>query len=96
LLLAVQEAAVQQRSVTVFWRPGCGFCSMLRAGLRRAGVEFDEIDIWEDPAAAEFVRSVAGGCETVPTVTVGDDSFVNPPAPMVVALAFGEGRSPLA
>lgn len=68
---------------------------MLRVGLRRAGVEFDEVDIWSDPAAAEFVRSVAGGCETVPTVTVGDEALVNPPAPAVVALAFGEGPSPL-
>jgi hypothetical protein len=35
-------------------------------------------NIWESPAAAAFVRSVAGGTETVPTVRVGSLTFVNP------------------
>lgn len=62
----------------VYWRPGCGFCSMLRAGLQRHGISFREVNIWDDPDAAAFVRSVARGNETVPTVTVGSVSLVNP------------------
>jgi len=38
----------------------------------------DEVNIWEDPAGAAFVRSVAGGDQTVPTVRIGMQSFVNP------------------
>jgi mycoredoxin len=38
----------------------------------------DEINIWEDPDGAAFVRSVAGGNETVPTVRIGTRSVVNP------------------
>jgi hypothetical protein len=37
-----------------------------------------EINIWEDPAAAARVRSVARGNETVPTVFVGEHALVNP------------------
>jgi mycoredoxin len=65
-------------TVTVYWRPGCGFCSSLLRGLERSGLGFDRIDIWEDEDAAAFVRSVARGTETVPTVRVGDLALVNP------------------
>ena len=70
----------------VYWRPGCPFCSMLRAALQRAGIAYREVNIWEDPQAAAFVRSVARGNETVPTVTVGSVSLVNPSAGEVAAL----------
>lgn len=70
----------------VYWRPGCPFCAMLRAGLRLKRVPFREVNIWADPEAAAFVRSVARGNETVPTVTVGAVSLVNPSASEVAAL----------
>lgn len=73
----------------VYWRPGCPFCSMLRAGLAREGIEYREVNIWDDPEAAAFVRSVARGSETVPTVTVGSVSLVNPTAGEVAALLAG-------
>jgi mycoredoxin len=65
--------------VTVYWRPGCGYCARLRTRLRREGIPTDEVNIWEEPDGAAFVRSVARGNETVPTVTVGDQALVNPP-----------------
>lgn len=64
--------------VTVYWRPGCPYCMMLRSGLRKTGLAYREIDIWAEPAAAGYVRSVAGGNETVPTVRVGGRALVNP------------------
>ncbi len=76
-----------QREVVVYTRPGCPFCFILRAGLRRSGLMFREVDIWEDPEAAAFVRSVAHGNETVPTVVVGDLAMVNPSARQVRAAA---------
>jgi mycoredoxin len=65
-------------AVVVHWRPGCGFCSSLLRGLERTGVPFERRDIWQDEDAAAFVRSVAGGDETVPTVRVVDVALVNP------------------
>ena len=73
-------------SVTFYWRPGCGFCSVLRSRLVAAGVELDERNIWDDDAAAAFVRSVARGYETVPTVVVDGSALVNPPAEQVLQL----------
>ncbi len=74
-------------NVVVFWRPGCGFCMMLRRGLRKAGLTTVEVDIWEDPDAAAFVRRHARGHETVPTVAVGGEVMVNPSWRAVVAAA---------
>jgi mycoredoxin len=67
-----------ESAVEFYWRPGCGFCMMLRAHLERAGLPLHEVNIWEDDAAAERVRSVADGNETVPTVFVGPVAMVNP------------------
>ncbi len=71
--------------VEVLWRPGCPFCTKLRGGLRRRGVITTEVDIWEDRGAAERVRAVTGGDETVPTVFVGSHALVNPSVRDVVA-----------
>jgi mycoredoxin len=72
--------------VTVYWRPGCPYCSMLSRDLDRAGLTYEARNIWDDPDAAAFVRSVARGNETVPTVTVGDTALVNPPIEEIVRL----------
>lgn len=72
----------------VYWRPGCGYCSSMRAVLAEAGVPVEWHDIWDDPAAAAYVRSVAGGNETVPTVRFRDRVMVAPrPRQLVADLA---------
>ena len=71
--------------VTVYWRPGCASCERLREGLADAGVATNEINIWQDPRAAEAVRMVAHGSETVPTVTVGAAVLVDPSLTLVLA-----------
>ncbi len=78
------EEVVSTREVIVYTRPGCPFCTSLRTGLRRQGLEFREVDIWEDPEAAGVVRSIADGNETVPTVVVGEWNAVNPSASAVL------------
>ena len=70
--------------VEFYWRPGCGFCSRLRADLQRIGLPLREINIWEEPSAAATVRSITGGNETVPTVVVGTRAMVNPSAAQVM------------
>ncbi|ETA66285.1 glutaredoxin domain-containing protein [Haloechinothrix halophila] len=65
-------------AVDFYWRPGCPFCMMLRAKLLRVDLPVREINIWEAPDAADRVRSVAGGNETVPTVFIGEHALVNP------------------
>jgi mycoredoxin len=70
--------------LTMYTTPWCGFCKRLKRQLAADGIEMDEIDIEQDPAAAEFVMSVNGGCQTVPTVMFPDGSaLTNPSAAMV-------------
>ena len=66
------------KDVTVYWRPGCMFCAGLFHSMASAGIAHTRVNIWEDPDAAAFVRSIARGNETVPTVTIGEQAFVNP------------------
>ena len=68
----------QESIVEFYWRPGCGFCMLLRAHLDSAGIPRREVNIWDDAEAAARVRSVADGNETVPTVFVGPAAMVNP------------------
>ncbi len=77
-------------AVQVYWRPGCPFCALLRRGLRRSGLDCQEINIWDDPKAAAWVRSVNGGDETVPTVAVAGRSLTNPSVRQVLALVERE------
>lgn len=72
-------------AIHVYWRPGCPFCMTLDRALRDIEIPIEKHNIWDDPDAAAFVRSVANGNETVPTVTVGDEFMVNPSARDVAA-----------
>ncbi len=65
-------------AIDLYWRPGCGFCMALERGLGRYDLPVRRHNIWEDPEAAGFVRSHAGGNETVPTVAIGSRVLVNP------------------
>jgi glutaredoxin len=76
--------------VEVLWRPGCPFCARLRTGLRRAGIETVERNIWTDLRAAARVRAVTGGDDTVPTVVVGARGLVNPSVSEVVSAVRAE------
>ncbi|HEX5542670.1 MAG TPA: glutaredoxin domain-containing protein [Micromonospora sp.] len=83
----MESAPGRTAPITVYSRPGCPFCFLLRRGLRRRGLTFIKINIWDDPAAAATVRAVADGNETVPTVHVAGEWLVNPRAEQVARLA---------
>ena len=59
---------------------------MLEKGLEKRGIEMVKHNIWEDKDASAFVRSVADGNETVPTVKIGEQTRVNPSAKEVEKL----------
>lgn len=68
----------------------------MRAAIRRLGVPLRAVNIWEDDDGAAFVRSVAGGNETVPTVVVGGRALVNPSSSQLRALLAAEAPQLLA
>ena len=68
----------------MYTTPWCGFCRNLKKQLARDGIEMTEVDIEQDSAACEFVMSVNGGNQTVPTVVLPDGTtLVNPTAAQV-------------
>lgn len=72
--------------VVMYTTSWCGFCRNLKKQLNRAGIEVTEIDIEHDAAAAEYVMSVNGGNQTVPTIVFPDGTtLVNPSAAEVRA-----------
>lgn len=79
--------AASHLPITVYSRPGCPYCFLLRRGLKRRRLTFTEINIWTVPGAADAVRAVADGNETVPTVHVAGQWLVNPRASRVAQLA---------
>jgi glutaredoxin-like protein len=74
-----------RQGVVVYWRPGCPYCVALRLRLKLSRLRYSQVNIWKDPDAAAFVRSVADGNETVPTVTVDGEAMVNPSAGRLIA-----------
>jgi len=66
--------------LTMYTTPWCGFCKRLKRQLAADGIEMTEIDIEQDPAAAEFVMSVNGGNQTVPTVVFPDGTALTNPS----------------
>ena len=70
--------------LTMYTTTWCGFCKRLKRQLAADGIEMAEVDIEQDPAAAEFVMSVNGGFQTVPTVVFPDGSALTNPSAAVV------------
>ena len=58
----------------------CGYCKRLKTAMKAEGIAFDEVDIEHDPAAAQFVMSVNGGNQTVPTLKFADGSALTNPS----------------
>jgi len=66
--------------LTMYSTPWCGYCQRLKAQLGREGIEFIEIDIEQDPVSADFVMSVNGGNQTVPTVVFPNGQALTNPS----------------
>ncbi|MFC5287452.1 mycoredoxin [Actinokineospora guangxiensis] len=55
-------------TLTMYSTTWCGYCRRLKTLLDREGIEYVEVDIEQEPDAADFVMSVNGGNQTVPTL----------------------------
>jgi mycoredoxin len=71
--------AAGRSGLTMYTTSWCGFCFRLKKALKAEGIRYAEVDIESDPAAAEFVMSVNGGNQTVPTVKFPDGSALTNP-----------------
>ena len=67
-------------TLTMYTTPWCGYCVRLKRQLTDAGIAFDEVDIEQDPAAADIVEAVNNGNQTVPTLVFADGSALTNPS----------------
>ena len=66
--------------LTMYSTSWCGYCHRLKSQLEREGIAYQVIDIERDDVAAEYVMSVNGGNQTVPTVRFADGSALTNPS----------------
>jgi mycoredoxin len=67
-------------AITMYSTTWCGYCRRLKSQLEREGIAYREVNIEHDPQAADFVMSVNGGNQTVPTVLFPDGSALTNPS----------------
>jgi mycoredoxin len=67
-------------AITLFSTSWCGYCRRLRTALDCEGIAYSEVDIERHPAGADYVMSVNGGNQTVPTVVFPDGSAATNPS----------------
>ena len=66
--------------LTVYSTQWCGYCHRLMRQLDREGVDYTVVNIEHAPDAADYVMSVNGGNQTVPTVVFPDGSALTNPS----------------
>ncbi|WP_431943917.1 mycoredoxin [Micromonospora marina] len=66
--------------LTMYSTPWCGYCHRLKSQLDREGIAYEVVDIEQDRTAADFVMSVNGGNQTVPTLRFADGSALTNPS----------------
>ncbi|MEO7421593.1 MAG: mycoredoxin [Ornithinibacter sp.] len=76
-------------SVTMFTTTWCGYCRRLKSQMEREGVTWTEVDVEREPGSADFVRSVNGGNQTVPTLLFPDGTAATNPSIAEVLARLG-------
>jgi mycoredoxin len=76
--------------LTMYTTPWCGYCRRLKSQLAREGIEIAEVDIEREPDAADYVMTVNGGFQTVPTLLFPDGSTLTNPSVRAVRQRLDE------
>jgi mycoredoxin len=66
-------------TITMYSTTWCGYCRRLKTLLDREGIGYTEVNIEDDASSADFVMSINGGNQTVPTVLFPDGSAATNP-----------------
>jgi len=84
-----REVGEDVESLIVYSTETCGMCFALKSWLRSWNVPYDEVDISRDGEARSFVRRVARGYLSVPTVRLPDGRILVEPRRADLAAALG-------
>ena len=61
--------ATQSARVQVFWQPGCSSCLRTKEFLTKQGIDFESIDVLNDPTGMAKLHAL--GARSVPVVALG-------------------------
>ncbi len=71
---ADSRVAYNKNMIKMYTTTWCPDCTAAKSVLKKRGLEFDEINIEQDDAAAQYVMQVNGGKRSVPTLVIGEDA----------------------
>ena len=60
------------KKVVIYSGETCPHCSAAKALLKSKNAEYEEIDIWKDPAKAKEMLQKTNGARTIPQIFIGD------------------------
>jgi len=60
------------KKVIIYSGETCPHCSAAKALLKSKNVEYEEIDIWKDPAKAKEMLQKTNGARTIPQIFIDD------------------------
>ncbi|GAA3275790.1 mycoredoxin [Dactylosporangium matsuzakiense] len=66
--------------LTMYSTTWCGYCHRLKTQMDREGIQYQVVDIEQNPEAAKFVETVNGGNQTVPTLRFDDGTAMTNPS----------------
>ncbi len=60
------------KKIIIYSGETCPHCSAAKALLKSKNAEYEEIDIWKDPAKAKEMLQKTNGARSIPQIFIGD------------------------
>lgn len=70
------------KEITMYSAEWCGDCRRSKRLLAELGVEYTHIDVEEDLSAADKVREINGGAQSIPVIVFSDGTHLTEPSDM--------------
>lgn len=59
--------------VTIYTRPGCGYCVRAKQLLGSKNIDYDEFNVWSKDEYMQDMLKRSGGASTVPQIFINGD-----------------------
>lgn len=66
--------------ITMYGADWCGDCRRSKRLLEELGVEYTHIDVEHDLSAADKVKEINGGAQSIPVIVFGDGTHLTEPS----------------
>ena len=60
------------KKVTMYSGSPCSYCEAAKALLKSKNINFEELDVWQDPIKAKEMLRRTNGARTIPQIFIGD------------------------